>query len=196
MFKRFFIFILSYLFLISNSFAAIVTHKQTVEFNQSENGLIAGFAFNGDGTKMFTSYNEADGDEWYIREYNLSTPYDISTRVYAGDSERCLLEGITSNGGIFDLEFTSDGKRLFFVKSAFNSNNASTADWVYAFKLDSPYNLENCSLESVKNGFDFVNVQQEPSQAGNFPKSGQNKHHIIRGVEISDDGKKLFLLFF
>ena len=175
MFKRFFIFILSYLFLISFSFAAIVTHKQTVEFNQSENGLIAGFAFNGDGTKMFTSYNEADGDDWYIREYNLSTPYDISTRVYAGDSERCLLEGVTSNGGIFDLEFTSDGMRVFFVKSAFNNNNASTADWVYGFKLDAPYNLENCTLRVSKNGFDYVNVQQEPSQAGNFPSMDKIK---------------------
>jgi hypothetical protein len=34
-----------------------------------------------------------DQDAHYIQEYNLSTPYDISTRVYAGDSERCELTG-------------------------------------------------------------------------------------------------------
>ena len=91
MFKRFFIFILSYLFLISFSFAAIVTHKQTVEVNPTGGDTVAGVQFNSDGTKMFTSYRNKDGDDYYISEYNLSTPYDISTRVYAGDSERCLI---------------------------------------------------------------------------------------------------------
>ena len=28
-----------------------------------------------------------------INEYNLSIPFDISTRVYAGNSERCVLDG-------------------------------------------------------------------------------------------------------
>ena len=38
---------------------------------------------------MFTSYAQNEWISYYIEEYNLSTPYDISTRVYAGDSERC-----------------------------------------------------------------------------------------------------------
>ena len=36
----------------------------------------------------------------FIDEYNLSTPFDISTAVYAGDDERCVLDhgnGIDTN---------------------------------------------------------------------------------------------------
>ena len=42
-----------------------------------------------DGTKMFISYAQPtwSGSPDYIQEYNLSTPFDISTRVYAGDAE-------------------------------------------------------------------------------------------------------------
>ena len=36
--------------------------------------------------------NDATGKSDNINEYNLSKPYDISTRVYAGDSERCELD--------------------------------------------------------------------------------------------------------
>ena len=55
---------------------------------------------------------------FYIQEYNLSTPYDISTRVYAGDSERCELTG-TATGNqyqIYDLEFSSDGMKFFTLQ--------------------------------------------------------------------------------
>ena len=197
MFKRFYIFILLYIFLISNSFAAIVTHKQTVEVNPSGGDTVAGVQFNSDGTKMFTSYRNKDGDDYYISEYNLSTPYDISTRVYAGDSERCMLDGVnTLSGGVFDLEFSSDGMRFYVVIGNSGSNHTQNADYVYGFKLDAPYNLENCTQESLKQGFDYLSTQGEESQAGNYPSGGANKNHTIRGVDISDDGKKLFLLFF
>ena len=39
-----------------------------------------------DGTKMFTIYRKAVIDNkktHFINEYNLSTPFDVSTRVYA-----------------------------------------------------------------------------------------------------------------
>ena len=45
---------------------------------------------------MFISYSQPSngyGNPHYIQEYNLSTPYDISTKVYAGDPERCELTG-------------------------------------------------------------------------------------------------------
>ena len=70
---------LKFLFTISNSFGAMVTHNQTVEYETG--GIIAGVAFNADGTKVFTTYAQTT----FVNEYNLSTPYDISTKTYAGD---------------------------------------------------------------------------------------------------------------
>ena len=63
-----FIFILLYIFQISNSFAAMVSYNQIVEVNPSSGGTISGVALNNDGTKMFTSYFQKDGDDYYIRE--------------------------------------------------------------------------------------------------------------------------------
>ena len=196
-----FIFILLYIFQISNSFAAMVSYNQIVEVNPSSGGTISGVALNNDGTKMFTSYFQKDGGDYYIREYNLSTPYDISTRVYAGDSERCLIDAsggdadVYTSGGMHDLEFSSDGMKFFFVIGN-NGTNFFSGDNVYGYDLDAPYNLENCEKASHRTSFDASALQQAASQAGNFPSGGQNKHHTIQGVEISDDGKKLFLIFF
>ena len=52
---------------------------------------INGIHFNHDGTKMFTfiQTNSGSSNILYVNEYNLSTPFDVSTRTYAGDSERC-----------------------------------------------------------------------------------------------------------
>ena len=190
-----FIIIFFLLIPISNSFGAMVTHNQTATVSMSSGGIVAGVAFNNDGTKMFTSYAQVNGLEFYIQEYNLSTPYNISTRVYAGDSERCLLDSVYSSGSIYDLEFSSDGMKLFIV-SENPGTNLITADHVYGFDLDAPYNLENCIQASTKTGFDASVIQQAASQAGNFRWGADNKNHRIQGVEISDDGRKLFLIFF
>ena len=88
---------------------------------QSTSGIVAGIEFNNDGTKMFISYSQPNngyGNPHYIQEYNLSTPYDISTRVYAGDSERCELTGTRTGNQyqIYDLEFSSDGMKFFTLQ--------------------------------------------------------------------------------
>ena len=71
---------------------------------------------------MFTSYHfkpkddDDDEDFQFIHEYNLSTPYDISTRTYAGNDERCELgSGSTghADNSAHDLEFSNDGMKLF-----------------------------------------------------------------------------------
>ena len=67
--------------------------------NISLGATIDSVAFNRDGTKLFTSSAQPDsfGDRdngHRVNEFNLSTPYDISTRTYAGDSERCNLDEI------------------------------------------------------------------------------------------------------
>ena len=95
----------------------MVTHNQTATVSMSSGGIVAGVEFNSDGTKMFTSFAQKNGSAYYIEEYNLSTPYDISTRVYAGDSERCELTGTAADNNftIYDLEFSSDGMKFFIV---------------------------------------------------------------------------------
>ena len=102
------------LFPISNSFGeATLTHVQTVEFDdgdQNQNNLIAGIEFNKDGTKLFTS-SANKTSPGLIMEFNLSTPYDISSRSYAGNGERCTMTEVTLTP--YDLEFNHDGTKLF-----------------------------------------------------------------------------------
>ena len=114
------ILVLLFLFPISNSFGAMVTEVQNddVENSTTTADFLTGIHFNKDGTKMFTLYqcNSEDSDNCYVNEYNLSTPFDISTKSYAGDGERCELDhGLDSQNRLADLEFSSDGMKLFTV---------------------------------------------------------------------------------
>ena len=64
------ILVLIFLFPISNSFGAMMTHVQTETFNDGTtgtgDGIIAGIEFNKDGTKMFTSFG-----------FDLKDPADV-----------------------------------------------------------------------------------------------------------------------
>ena len=164
-------------------------------------GLIAGMEFNNDGTKMFISYAQKfDGSSThFINEYNLATPYDVSTKVYAGDSERCVLTG-TDGNTIYDLDVSSDGMRLFVVSRRINSADKD-GDKVYGFDLTSPYDISTCSLASETENLDNA-VFTIGSNAGDFgyTRNGSNvlnnlEKHRLQSVEINNNGSKLFLLF-
>ena len=160
MFKRFFIFISLYLFSISNSFAAMVTFNQSVTVPASIDAQISGIHFNKDGTKMFTAYMKRVGGDGtrYIREYNLSKPFDISTRVYAGDSERCNLTGTINNSNHFihDLEFSNDGMKLIVVQS--RDTNLNGADGINVFNLTSPYDISTCTEFKKQTHLDYFEL--------------------------------------
>ena len=104
---------------ISNSFGAMVTEVDDQEFGDGGSNSMSGIHFNDDGTKMFLLYQTHGDDHNYVNQYNLSTPYDISTGTYAGDSARCYLDYGDGTGSghdrTFDLEFSSDGLKLFTV---------------------------------------------------------------------------------
>ena len=152
--------------------------------------MIQGIHFNDDGTKLFTTYaqkpttdTEADTFQ-YVHEYNLSTPYDISTRTYAGNDERCELgSGSDGHSGnqAHDLEFSNDGMKLF--------TSDKTNDILYRFDLTSPYDVSTCSYV-----YETTTVDTDALQNGsNAGTKGTNTR--LQGFEISEDGKKLFLLF-
>ena len=202
-----FIIIFFLLIPISNSFGAMVTHNQTetVIMSNAVGGIVAGVEFNNDGTKMFTSYSQPNDARtgYYIQEYNLSKPYDISTRVYAGDSERCETSSLsitagngTQKWGVYDLDFSSDGMKFFVVNRHYN-DNAAGADEVAGFDLTSPYDISTCTLGSVHDELDTTALTNG-SNAGDFNHLENritNRKHKVQSVEINDDGTKLFLLF-
>ena len=90
---------------ISNSFSAMVTSVQNETFADNGSRELRGIAFNEDGTKLFTSYQfkakigDVEEATNKLNEYNLSTPYDISTRTYAGNDERCELNSKSDGTG-------------------------------------------------------------------------------------------------
>ena len=197
MFKRFFIFISLYLFSISNSFTAMITFNQSTTVEATIDAQISGIHFNKDGTKMFTAYMKRVGGNGtrYIREYNLSKPFDVSTKVYAGDSERCNLTGTTDNSGffIYDLEFSSDGKKLIVVQSA--DTNINGGDKLHVFNLTSPYDVSTCVQHKSATHLDY-STMTHGSQAGDYSgNTAQRRYHRVQGVEVNDDGTKIFLLW-
>jgi len=195
-----FIIIFFLLIPISNSFGAMVTHNQTVTVSGSSSGIVAGIEFNNDGTKMFTSYAQPTGkwgDPHFIQEYNLSTPYDISTRVYTGDSERCELTGTVTGSGyqIYDLDFSSDGMKFFIVsRHSGGDGRLPLGDRVYGFDLTSPYDVSTCALATLQEALDTTALTTG-SNAGDFDHTTLNDKHRVQALEINDDGTKLFLTF-
>jgi len=188
-----FILILLFIFPISNSFGAMHTYVQKASV-ADDGDHIQGIEFNVDGTKMFTIYRKAvsDNKKTHVNEYNLSRPFDVSSRVYAGNDERCIIERDGSNGpetghGKYDLEFSSDGKSFFFVASANGSNN----NGIFKYNLTSPYDVSSCQFaqQNLTLGTDDM---QNGSNAGDMVGAVQKNRP--QGVEMSDDGTKIFVI--
>ena len=199
------IFIISTLFFlllpISHSFAAMVTYVHqafVTEDAGSPRGHIQGIEFNVDGTKMFTIYRDSESDaaKTHINEYNLSRPFDVSSKIYAGDDERCIITKVGDDGpeagqGQYDLEFSSDGKSFFFVSSA----NGTNANGIFKYNLTSPYDVSSCEFgEQNKNlgSTDDPNLQ-DGSNAGVMV--GAIQKNRPQGLEINDDGTKIFVIY-
>ena len=189
------ILVLIFLFPISNSFGSI-TFNQTETFFDDGQDNINGLTFNDDGTKIFIITSDGSGED-FVSEYTLSTPYDISTRSYAGDSERCLLDAPddantdvvgtqgAEQGG--DMAFSSDG--LIMLTTNRGLSGAAT-DFVLKFTLTTAYDVSTCSYDSVK--YVDTDALQDGTTAGD--RAVANKHYLS-GIAIKPDGTKIFLNF-
>ncbi len=198
------------LFPISNSFGATLTHVQTVVFDdesnaKSQNRIIAGIEFNKDGTKLFTSSAMAQlgGTTLNIAEFNLSTPYDISSRTYAGDDERCVMSEIPTTGvfSVYDLELSHDGTKLFVARRQV-SNDADSDD-IFRYDLTTPYDISTCQFAQETSELDSIQFLNG-SAAGNFAAvgddyddgNGGDEDIRLQGFELNNTGTKLFLSWF
>ena len=180
---------------ISNSFGAMVTEVQNLTVGEGESFTINGIDFNQDGTKVFVLYHQRTtptNNPRFVNEYNLSTAFDISTAVYAGDSERCELDDGTSNNDkrrIFDLKFTNDG--LSFFHTVGNSgSNVLDLQAVHRYDLTSPFDISTCAFANDTTDLNHDDLQNG-SNAGD--QLGSKRENRAQGVHINDDGTKLFV---
>ena len=196
------------LFVNSNSFGAMVTSVQNETFADNGSRELRGIAFNEDGTKLFTSYQfkaEIEGVEEAtnkLNEYNLSTPYDISTRTYAGNDERCELNSKSDGTGngpssdrVFDIEFSNDGMKVFVVEGI--RNTSMDNDKVFRFDLTSPYDISTCFYVSETTNLDSMALQNGSNAgsrgSGDIPAN--KTENRVQGMEFNETGTKLFLIF-
>ena len=189
---------------ISNSFGAMITfNDRTLVAKEDDTSVddsgdhITGIHFNDDGTKMFVSYHDDHHDTYnHISEYNLTTPFDVSTSSYAGDDERCTLNtGDTTFGPVdrvFDLEFSNDGMKVFVARGGLG--NDANDDRVFGFDLTSPYDISTCSFGTNQTSNLDSDALQNGSNAGDQEDTNLGKYRI-QNIEFNNDGTKLFAIF-
>ena len=88
--------------------------------------------FKPDGTKFFVTDNTSDA----VKEYSLSTAWDISTAIYQASFSVSSQD--TNPSG---LEFKPDGTRMYLVGTANNS--------VYEYALSTAWDISTASYSSI-----------------------------------------------
>ena len=180
-------------FPISNSFASVVTLVDRQIFDDGGQAFQNGIVFNPDGTKMFVSTQASTGNANidFIYEYNLSTPFDISTKTYAGDDERCDLDVGSGQYGlnpsnVGDMAFSSDGLKIFILS---RGTNGSNNDRLYRYDLTIAYDVSTCAF--VKD----IDPDTDALAGTSFGGRSDKKKYHVQGIEINPDGTKIFLSF-
>ena len=120
-----------------------ITLKNTFSVNAQE-GVPLGVFFKDDGTKMYVIGNSSDR----VREYDLSTAWDISTASYNGVNFNTR----SNDGNPQDIFFKPDGTRFYIV--------GNTNDKVYEYALSSAWDISTASLTQ---SFDISSQETFPS---------------------------------
>ena len=172
-------------------------HTTTVGVD-TDGDHVAGITFHPDGTKMFAVYNQSISNFFtHVSQYDLSTPFDISTSTFAGDDKKCRLTSSDTSRGpvnrIFDLKFSKDGTKLFVVRGQ-NGENAND-DRVFRYDLSAPYDLSTCQLQFQTDELDAAaddNMFNGSTTAGDA--TAKSKNTRLQALDFNNDGTILYLL--
>lgn len=122
--------------------------------------------FNNDGTKLFIVGSTGKS----VIEYNLSTPFDVSTSISAGKSEELYVGDEVKSPG--SMEFSNDGTRLFFASGFFDND-------IFSYKMDVPFDVSTATYEGKY--LISHNIQSGPI-GFTFDRSG-NRMFVVDWVE-------------
>ncbi|MFL2897449.1 MAG: autotransporter outer membrane beta-barrel domain-containing protein [Candidatus Pelagibacter sp.] len=189
--------------LISSSQGFIHSFELTKPFSlkhinygsESEESFLGqSFDINDDGTKLFTMRNH--NTEKTLKEYSLSTPYDVTTATeiqstslgstlvidesYSDDTNKDPPQG---------LEFSKDGSMLFILiinnsDEIFKSGDFME-DEIFQFKLTTPFDTSTMSLVGSSN---VTSGYPQP------PTVSVNSGDYSLGFTISPNGDRLFII--
>ena len=129
-------------------------------FDPTNDGLDdpTGIQFSSSGKEMFV----VERDDEQVHQWSLSAAFDLdSTITYRGNldmtSDYESISGIgTTNGNAQNLEFSSDGSKLYVTFSRWVNNN-TTWEQILQYSLDCPYGVVYC--ESPVSGSDKVLIE-------------------------------------
>ena len=105
--------------------------------------------FNSDGTKMFILGELGNN----INEYTLSTAFDVSTAIFAGNAERFSVAA--QEGGSTDLVFNTDGTKMF--TTGFVSDN------INEYTLSTPFDVSTASYAGNTERFSVTGQEATPT---------------------------------
>ena len=110
-----------------------------------------GFDFNSDGTKMYVLQSTSE----VLEQYNLSTPFDPSTR-------NSNPKTISSSKGDYlhqGFGFSSDGYKMFIVKA---QRTGASTNIIEDYNLTTPFEINTASLNETDNGI-YTSVTDDAS---------------------------------
>ena len=158
-----------------------VTTKGTQDFTNPSSALrIAAFDYNADGTKMFAVQMGDVNDHRQILEYNLSTPYDITTATDAANASWNYKTTFPSLDWytVKDMRIINSGKTVIFAN--YGTTNGSH---LIKLTLTTPYDFS--TMSSATANTIYTSTMTGPSLADN---------QLTKGLAVSSDGTSLYAL--
>lgn len=105
----------------------------------SQSGYPTGIFFKPDGTKMYV----ADTFNGVIRQYSLSTAWDISTLSYDSKTLSIRSQGYYA----YQTSFKSDGTKVYVV-GRIGAGGSGDAEKIYQYSLSTAWDLSTASYDS------------------------------------------------
>ena len=139
--------------------------------NTADRNNLQGIEITNDGTKLFIVMNDRDGVE-AIKQYNFSTPYDLSTISIA---PRAI---VLQTNNPFGISFSNNGKRLF---ASYIGNNPTTG-FVEQYTLTNAYDLSSFTLDGQVD-LEEMNSAQNDLISISFSNNGLKMFSVHRKNE-------------
>lgn len=114
----------------------------TYDVTAQMSSVSAGIKIKNNGTRMYVAETSPSR---VLNQYNLSTPYDISTATYIGE-----IDINATVGSIVDFDISNDGTKLIVM------NNSNV---LYEFLLGTPWTISTVSYQSRSQSINSQDTQ-------------------------------------